>query len=349
MRHEPQSLYQILRVSKDAKPEDIERAYRHIKREMNRETTPPDTRLRVMLEHAHDVLMDPARREAYDREWFAPKAQIERARRSRATMLATLVAVVSVGVAAWVATREPAEAARVVRPRKEVQDEVSMAVGRVTRIDLSGNEAALGVAFAIAERTLVTSCEGLMPEAEVTVHFGKRTAPVRVTSLDEATRLCKLTGGTVGSWPLRLAHQRASSGQPAYTTVVGPNNEPQLRDGSVNRTVQAGAIAAYDANPPPAPRDLGAPLLDSEGRVLGAASRLGGSIVYVPVPNSYLPEVIPTVRSAPEPRPAQPDDKADESASGEPIPAPPGPKISPERRKRLEKAFRPPITVPSDL
>ena len=350
MRNEPQSHYQILRVSRDARPEEIERAYRRIKHELNKETTPPDPRLRVMLEHAHDVLMDPVRREAYDREWDAPKAQIRRARRSPVAIVATLVAVASVGVAIWFATREPAQAAHVARPRQEVQDAVSMAVGRVTRIDMSGAEAPLGVAFSIAEGTLVTSCDGLSPDAEVTVHFGKRAAPVRVTAHDDATGLCKLTGATVGSWPLPLSHPEPSTGPLAYVTAVGSNNEPRLRDTAFKAPVQAGAVRAFEAKSPPEGRDLGAPLLDAEGRVVGAASRLGNAIVYAPVPASYLPEVLPVAKPPPEP---EPEPEQEPPPSGEPVGNMPrsvaGPNISPERRKRLEKAFRPPPTVPKDL
>lgn len=353
MRNEPQSLYQILRVPRDARPEEIERAYRRIKHELGKETTPPDPRLRVMIEHAHDVLGDPVRREAYDREWDAPTAQIRRARRSPAAIAAMLVALAAVGVAIWLATRGPAVAAHVARPKQEVQDAVSMAVGRVTRIDLSGHEAPLGIAFAIAEATLVTSCEGLSPDAEVTVHFGKRAAPVRVTAHDDATHLCKLTGATVGSWPLPLSHQEPSYGQLAYAIAMGANNEPRLRDATVKRAVQAGSVRAYEAQSAPDGRDLGAPILDAEGRVVGAASRLGNAIVYAPVPASYLPEVIPATRSAPEPRPAEPDEATEPPPSGEVVPGMPhsnlSPNISPERRKRLEKAFRPPPTVPKDL
>ena len=349
MRNEPQSLYQVLRVSKDARPDEIERAYQRIKRELNRETTPPDPRLRVMIEHAHDTLMDPVRRETYDREWYAPKAQIQRARRSPVALVATLAAVVSVGAATWMYTREPAQAAREWRPKQEIQEAVSMAVGRVSRIDMSGTQQPLGVAFAIAEGTLVTSCEGLTPNAEVMVHFGKRVAPVRVTSFDEATHLCKLTGATVGSWPLPLSHQYPSQGQPMYVPVLGANNEPRVRDASFKTAVQLGEVHAFQADAMPDARDLGTPLLDAEGRVVGAASRLAGKIAYAPVPKSYLPEVIPVERSAPEPQPADHEESAPEPPSGEPVPGMPGPNISPERRQRLEKAFRPPPTVPKDL
>ena len=349
VRNEPQSLYQVLRISKDARPDEIERAYQRIKRELNRETTPPDPRLRVMIEHAHDVLTDPARREAYDREWYAPRAQIQRARRSPVTMAATLAALASVGIAIWMTTREPAEASHAVRPKAEIQEAVSMAVGRVTRIDMSGVQQPLGVAFAIAEGTLVTSCEGLTPDAVVMVHFGKRAAPVRVTSLDEVTRLCKLTGATVGSWPLPLSPRYPSRGQPMFVPVVGPNNEPRLRDASFRTAVQLGDVHAFQADAAPDVRDLGTPLLDADGRVVGAASRLGGQIAYAPVPKSYLPELIPVQRSEPEPQPVEREENDAAPQSGEPVPGVPGPNISPERRKRLEKAFRPPPTVPKDL
>jgi hypothetical protein len=344
VRNEPRSLYEILRVPTDAKPQDIERAYRRIKAEMQKETTPPDPRLRVMVEHAHDVLMDPTRREAYDKQWFAPKAQIVRARRSPLAMAAIAAAVLAVAAAAWVALREPEVAPQTAaRPKLEVQQAVAMAVGRLNRLEPSGASAPLGLAFAIGKDTLATSCEGIMPGTEMVVKFGKRSAPVRATGLDEATGLCKLTGHEVGSWPLDLSRAPAPIGQAVYMVRLRPGGEPELVEAHVKQAplVASQRVIKVESEP----RDLGAPLLDPDGRVLGAASRIAGSTVYVQVPVSFLPE---TYKSPPPPPPPPPEEEETAQESGPPA-TPGGVKIDPERRKRLEKAFRPPPNVPKDL
>jgi hypothetical protein len=343
VRNETQSLYQVLDVPRDATTVEIERAYRRIKGRLQQETTPPDQRLRVMIEHAHDVLTDPARRDAYDREWHSPAAQMRRARRSPVAIGAIVAAVACVSAAAWMALREEAPAEQT-RPRKEVQSSVSMAVGRVSRIDMNGQDAPLGIAFAIAEGTLVTSCEGLSPKAQAVVHFGKRAAPVNVGASDEATGLCTLTGSNVGSWPLGVSSAAPVQGTSAYAIAMARDNEPKLVDSRIRKSAP-GAVRVVEAEPAPPTDALGAPLLDRNGRVLGAAARIEGKVAYLSVPPSFFPKALPA------PRPAEPEPKPDAPPAAEPAPPPPVPgvKISPERRERLEKAFHPPPNVPSDL
>jgi hypothetical protein len=340
------SHYDILRVEKDAQPQQIERAYRRIKAEMQKETTPPDPRLRVLVEQAHDVLSDPARREAYDKQYFAAAAQIDRARRSPVGIAAFVVAIGAVGAAAWMALR-PAPPTPVIeaRPKKEIQQSVSMAVGRVTQVGLDGRDAPLGVAFSIAEGTLVTACEGISPNTELRVHFGKRLAPVRVTDINEATGLCKLTGGDVGSWPLPFSKGDARPGEGIYAVAVARDNEPRLVDARFRMAKPNGDIRSYEADVAAGAQVLGAPLLDRDGGILGAAARVEGKMAYMSVPRSFMPyKAPPPAAVVPQPEPEF--DTAPEVPPGDRVG---GQNITPERRQRLEKAFRPPPTVPKDL
>lgn len=319
VRNEPRSLYEILGVEPDATPQQIERAYQRFKREQQRETTPPDQRLRVMIEHAHDVLMDPARREQYDNDSGARTPAIVR-KLTPARIAALLTVLAAAGGLAWgVFLRDDTPALK-----QDVSDAVAMAVGRVVRIEPSGARTPLGLAFAIAEGTLVTSCEGITPAAELLVDFGKRGAPVRATGIDAPTQLCKLGGNAVGSWPLTVSSAAPQPGQTVY--VVGMTGaSPQVKQGTFGRL-------------PPRGDALGAPVLDTEGHVVAAASRVDGSLVYVPVPRSWL--AAETAIHSPAATP--PKLRTVESPSL-------APDMSPARRERLEKAFRPPIEVPPDL
>lgn len=321
VRNEQRSLYEILGVPADATSQQIERAYQRFKREQQRETTPPDQRLRVMIEHAHDVLMDPVRREQYDNDSGARMPRMIRGKRGRVRIAAGVAALAAAGAGTWFwLDREPPRQAH-----PEVNEALAMATGRLVRIEPNGAKTPLGMAFAIAEGTLATSCEGITPVAELVVEFGKRAAPVRAAGIDEATQLCKLAGGTVGSWPLTLSNAAPQPGQHVY--VVGTRGTSlQVKEATY------GKLAAR-------PEDLGAPLLDDQGRVAAALSRVGGVLAYVQVPRAWTITVPDTViYSPPEPK-------------AKAVEAPPaaGPDITPERREKLEKAFRPPIKVPSDL
>ncbi|HET9651040.1 MAG TPA: trypsin-like peptidase domain-containing protein, partial [Usitatibacter sp.] len=202
----------------------------------------------------------------------------------------------------------------------------------------------LGLAFAIDEGTMVTSCEGITPNSEMFVKFGQRRAPVRVSAADDPTGLCRLTGGSVGSWPLELAKFDPAAHELAYVVNVGGAGDTQLQETHVKSVSRAGDRNAFELDLAIAPQALGGPLLDVEARVVGAAARVNGRALYVRVPDSWLVERF--VKPAPPP----PAPAGEPAAQGETTAVPRTPAdISPERRERLEKAFRPPPTVPDEI
>src|SRR5918997_803610 len=62
--------YQVLGVKRDAKPEEIKKAYRRLARKFHPDVNPGDKsaeeRFKTITE-AHDVLSDPKKRQVYDR------------------------------------------------------------------------------------------------------------------------------------------------------------------------------------------------------------------------------------------------------------------------------------------
>src|ERR1044071_3561878 len=65
-----QDYYEILGIKRDAKPEEIKKAYRRLARKYHPDVNPGDKaaeeRFKAMSE-AHDVLSDPKKRQVYDR------------------------------------------------------------------------------------------------------------------------------------------------------------------------------------------------------------------------------------------------------------------------------------------
>src|SRR5215216_5047652 len=65
-----QDYYEILGIKRDAKPEEIKKAYRRLARKYHPDVNPGDKaaeeRFKLMSE-AHDVLSDPKKRSVYDR------------------------------------------------------------------------------------------------------------------------------------------------------------------------------------------------------------------------------------------------------------------------------------------
>src|ERR1043165_6233341 len=65
-----QDYYEVLGIKRDAKPEEIKKAYRRLARKYHPDVNPGDKsaeeRFKMMSE-AHDVLSDPKKRSVYDR------------------------------------------------------------------------------------------------------------------------------------------------------------------------------------------------------------------------------------------------------------------------------------------
>src|SRR5690349_6567656 len=145
MPQDNRSLYEILGVTRHAKPNEIERAYRRRRAQMQEETTAPDAREAVVLQNAYDVLSDPVRRENYDDTLRPGVRAIRRAQASRPVSIAVAVGGLAVaGLVAYFALR-PEERLRP-RDSREIVEAASAAVGRVQGIDVAGHVTPLGLA-----------------------------------------------------------------------------------------------------------------------------------------------------------------------------------------------------------
>ncbi|HUP30903.1 MAG TPA: DnaJ domain-containing protein, partial [Usitatibacter sp.] len=60
------TFYEILGVGRDAKAQEIDRAYARLRSEMQKESSVPNPRLAAMAKVAYETLSDPQRREEYD-------------------------------------------------------------------------------------------------------------------------------------------------------------------------------------------------------------------------------------------------------------------------------------------
>ena len=145
-----------------------------------------------------------------------------------------------------------------------------------------------------------------------------------------------------------------------YTTQLGPKGDVTLRQAKVKSIRSKGKASILEVSAPLLPQHAGSPLLDMYGRVVAVANMPPGSKeTFVAIPASWGE----TVKLPTEPKPYQGGDAEEAKAD-----APKGEvddlgvpletrkkqeellkKVDPERRKRLEKAFRPPPSVPSDL
>lgn len=337
--------YEALGVDPSAKHHEIGLAFNRAMAARRREDAPPDPKGEVRLREAHAVLSDPERRAAYDESLriarlkpaFGPK---------QGAMAAAFVAMVGAGVW-WSLAPEPAPPQG--RSIDEIRETVAAAVGRLRSIEMSGESRPVGLAFAVEAHTMVTSCHGVSPAAILDVTLPQRELRVRVATVSDELGLCKLAAPDTGSWRLPVSPVPAKMHDKVHAAGLDAQGRVVLRQGYVTRVATDGGKPVLEADMPVAPEANGAPLLDMQGRVVAVAvAPAGGRGWYVPLTPAWVetPKVSPGSTPATE-RPVEGEAPVDPAAADPAIPG--GVPISPERRQRLEKAFRPPPTIPDDV
>ena len=351
MSSRKESYYEVLGVSPGATERDIHRAYRKLKAELDDDRSVPDTRRQMLVHEAYDVLRDEQRRAAYDESLRGPKLlgiSGGRDPRKRWTVAIGSIFVV-LGLAYYFLVAREDDTSTSLYPATEgameVHTKATVAIGRVTRIEMSGKTAPLGLAVAVQEGVMMTSCGGLAPGAQIMVTIPPRAVPGQLLNADEALGLCLLRMHAGGSWPLTLTAQEPRPGDRIFAVQVNPQGEVVLREAKVKRLAPEAGGKVVEVEKLLAQVPDGAPLLDVHGRVFAVASAGRHRML--------LPEWIQRTQPDPAPRPAPKAREEDERAPREApeFRRPPmrPEDIPPERRERLEKAFRPPPTVPSDL
>ena len=329
--------YEVLGVSRHARREDIVRVHQRHRYEMQKATTPPDARREALYQEAFEVLSDAHQRHTYDR--VLDRAAGRRRSYRRALAGGAIAVALAAGWFGIDLLKSPSSGDR---PLEEIRGEASVAVLPLHRLDLSGRSQLVGLAVAIEEGLLVTSCEGLAPGPQLIVRIAKRTEPVNVTQVDSEAGLCALRADHAGSWPLKLG-ALPRPGEKVYAARLDRNGEIVLVEGKVKQVSTAPRFVEASFKSPQAVH--GAPLLDRQGRVIGVAATAGR---HVPIPSTWLAENRPP---PPPPRAREPVEAAPAGAESD---VPPLPRrnveMPAERRRAIEKAYGPPPpNIPDDL
>jgi S1-C subfamily serine protease len=338
--------YDVLGVEPGAKHNEIGLAYNRLVAARRREDAPPDPKGEAKLRQAFEVLSNLERRAEYDEALRA--GRLKPAFGAKEGAFAVLFTA-GIAAGAWWFVR-PAEPPAPEVPRAEVADMAKAAVGRLQSIEMSGESRDVGVAVAVYEGVMVASCDGISPASELRVKLPQRDVRVRVAATEQSLGLCKLDAPGAGAWPLALSPVAARPHDKVYAAQPQPNGSVTLLGGIITRTGADASRTAIEAEVPLKTVAAGMPLLDLHGRVIGVAAQSAeGAARYVPVPPAWAEGPKMPSRAAPQPEP-EPEAEGKPELLNPDLPARPGNiRISPERRERLEKAFRPPPTVPDDI
>jgi hypothetical protein len=347
--------YEVLGIEPDAKQVEVGIAYQRLMGQRRSEHAPPDPRLDAQIQEAYEVLSDADRRDYYDAELRALALRRPRAKWPGVVAVLLLAAA---GYAAWHFLRpSDAQNAQAAAPEKIAQA-AAPAVGKLERLLVSGAAQAPGVAFSVGEGVMVTSCRGMAPGTQLVVTLLGRRVPAEVRSLDEATGLCQLNAPKTGSWPLVFTAVTPAPGERVFSARVNPKGEVVLQDGTVRRVLDTPQGRIVEASIRVGEEGSGAPLFDSQARVVAVASVMpDGKEAYLVPPEAWRGPM--TDRSAAgkaaEEAARRAAQEAHEEAQKPKAVDDVGPAargrvpVDAERRQKLEKAFRPPPNVPDDL
>lgn len=354
--------YELLGVKPNAKLNDIHLAYNRAVRATKRDDTMPDLKHETKLNEAFAVLSDLDKRDAYDKRLAGDRLKPAFGGKG-AAIAAVFVAAIGGGIYYFTLKKPADETARAPgKTRQEIAAAATTAMGRLQAMDMGGQVKSAGVAFAIDSGVMVTSCQHIGPNTQLTVNMTPRMVPARLTMTDEMLGLCKLEVDGAGSWPLSVSSVVPKAGDIIYGTSVNAVGEVVLTEGRVKRVgigdrgnqVIEATITAEQAPD-------GAPLLDIYGRVVAVSTQSAGQDRHVIIPHAWTDPPKPAASSAAAPAPAgAPPSSSSEAQPLGPagnlpegykarpsMPNAPG-SMTPDRIDRLQKAFRPPPNIPAD-
>jgi Trypsin-like peptidase domain/DnaJ domain len=325
--------YDELGIARNATAADIERAYRKYRTQAEMITAAPDRPRDNRMKSAYETLSNPDKRAIYDLLLAAP----ERKRRSKGAIAATFGVLVLAGAAGAAYLLQPAPPPP---PGTLTIDEIarkaSLAVNRVDSTDMSGKATPVGIAFAVDDGTVVTTCNGITPMSVLTLFLPPRAVPVKVAQVDEKLGLCKLSASGIGSWPLPVTSAEPHPGDTIYMTKVNAVGEVGLVEAKVKRVVPSPRGKAIETSIAVLPERQGGPVFDARGHVVGVAllQEPGGRGEVVRITPEWAVRPTPVaapapVRAAPAPVEAQ-----------KPLELKTREEIAEDRRKRIEEAVR---------
>jgi S1-C subfamily serine protease len=318
-----QTLYDILGLAPDAMPIDVALAYEKRLEEL-RAAPVQDASALALLRQAHEVLVDPKRRAAYDaslvsaseraaaKEQPAPDLVLEtdeeEAPRRTIPPVGIAIGIVALLVIAFfalhgsgppaqkVAAEAPAEAPQAAPPppqRKSAKDVLALAqasVGRLESFEMSGRAVPLGLAIAIEPAAMLATCHGIPGGAQLAVVDGAENRSATLAVVDETLDLCRLSVAAPPLVPLALAEHDAKAGDAIYALGANAAGELAVTEGRVKGLIPDARGPMYELSMPVAPNGSGGPVFDAYGKLVGIATTATGHGpgVSLAIPASWL-------------------------------------------------------------
>ncbi len=320
------SLYEILGVSRDANSIDLGRAYQKALAAAER-AVPPDPTHQALIAQAQEILLSPDRRAAYDAS-LVTAAEKEAAKEqagapdldlggdeeaSTATRklpwLPIVGALVIVAIGAFFTFRSTpvpeqrmADAPKTVAPivppaplkprtSAEILTMALPSVGRVMSYDMSGRMTPVGLALAVEQGAMVTTCEGVVAGTQLVVKLGAESHSANLLITDETLGLCKLSVPGVTLKSLVVAAEEPQAGDTIHALGANDKGDMALTQGTVKKITSTPSGRMLEVSMPISATGSGGAIFDNFGRVVGVATLRAGAGASAALPTSALAEM----------------------------------------------------------
>jgi hypothetical protein len=316
------TLYQILGVARDASPTDIGLAHEmHMSDLQNR--TPPDPSALALAQQAFEILSNPKRRAAYDSQLLtasekaaaeqqagAPDLEIgdeEEPKKKLPIVPIAAVAIVAI-VALFFALRSPApktptlvaETPKAVVPAPpkmrnaaEVLVDATPSAGPLMVYSMSGAATPIGMALAIDQGAMVTTCHGIPAGGKMVVRVGKEQLPADLTITDEALDLCRLSVAGLTTPPLKLASDEAKAEDKIVTVALDAKGALVTSEGTIKAVRKGKSGNLLELSTPIGTNTSGAGVFDQYGKLVGIATvpHDQGAGLHIAIPSTAIAQM----------------------------------------------------------
>lgn len=319
------SLYEILGVSRDANSIDLGLAHQEALAAAER-AVPQDPTHQALIAQAHEILLNPDRRAAYDAS-LVTLAEKEAAREQagapdldlggdeapagshKMPWLPIIGALVVVAIGAYFTFRSTpvpqqrlADAPTTVTPivppappKARTSEEIlAMAlpsVGRVMSYDMSGRMTPVGLALAVEQGAMVTTCEGVVAGTQLVVKLGAESRSANLLITDETLGLCKLSVPGVTLKSLVVAAEDPQAGDTIHALGGNEKGDMALTQGTVTKVTSTPSGRMLEVSMPISATGSGGAIFDNFGRVVGVATLRPGAGASAALPASALAEM----------------------------------------------------------
>jgi hypothetical protein len=272
------TFYDVLGVRRDASPEDVERAYERVRKELTRDPELVDRRRAAIAKAAYTTLTDAAAREEYDALLRGGRPVVRLGH-----LLAVAGGVLLLVAIVWAWHAISSHFASRNEQLERLQSDGGRRIGRIEAALVSGEVRDLGIAVEIGEGQMAAICGDLPPGTALTVRQRNASSAAEATRNEGA--LCLLNVKTAHEGPALRASVPAD-GERVFV-VLPSADRASVTEAVARPAPQAAPAAAFRLELRPAPPN-GTPVYDGAGQLAGMVVAAGPNADALIIPASAI-------------------------------------------------------------